>query len=162
MITLVLVRHAKSDWGNAFLDDHERPLNRRGQGDAPRMAERLAATFSAAGVKPDAIVSSTALRAATTADAFGHALGVDVTRDARLYGAPPRVLLEVASETDGSTAVIVAHDPGLSTLVERLTDGEVTEMPTCAVAVFEWNASDWASIDFDEPDRWTFDEPSAR
>nr|WP_243843711.1 histidine phosphatase family protein [Microbacterium endophyticum] len=157
-----MVRHAKSDWGSAILDDHERPLNRRGHGDAPLMAERLAARLSASGVKPDVIFSSTALRAATTADAFGQALNVEVTRDARLYGALPKVLWEVAAESPGNTAIVVAHDPGLSTLVARLTDGEIVAMPTCAVAMFEWEAPDWASIDFDSPDGWTFDEPGAR
>ena len=38
---LLLVRHAKSDWGNADLADFDRPLNKRGKENAPEMAERL-------------------------------------------------------------------------------------------------------------------------
>ena len=49
-LTLALVRHAKSDWGDPSLDDHDRPLNERGFRDAPAMARRLAA--SAAKARP--------------------------------------------------------------------------------------------------------------
>ncbi len=59
MIRLALVRHAKSDWGSPALDDHDRPLNRRGLRDAPAMAARLADS----GFVPEVILSSTALRA---------------------------------------------------------------------------------------------------
>ena len=62
MIRLVLVRHAKSDWANPSIDDHDRPLNARGLRDAPRMARALAGT----GFRPEVILSSTALRARTT------------------------------------------------------------------------------------------------
>ena len=89
MIRLALVRHAKSDWGDPRLDDHDRPLNDRGLRDAPRMARRLAET----GFRPDVILSSTALRARTTAEAFGAELGVAVSLDPELYGAPARTLL---------------------------------------------------------------------
>lgn len=69
MRQLILVRHAKSDWGDASLTDHDRPLNARGRQNAPMMAERLAETEPAA----PRIISSTALRARTTAAEFGVA-----------------------------------------------------------------------------------------
>ncbi|MBN9170688.1 MAG: histidine phosphatase family protein [Microbacterium sp.] len=59
MIRLALVRHAKSDWSDDGIADHDRPLNARGERDAPAMARRLAVT----GFAPDVIVSSTATRA---------------------------------------------------------------------------------------------------
>ena len=99
MIRLALVRHAKSDWGDPSLDDHDRPLNDRGMRDAPRMARRLAET----GFRPDVILSSTALRARTTAEAFGAELRVAVSLDPELYGAPARTLLAVAAATGART-----------------------------------------------------------
>ena len=76
MTTLVLVRHAKSDWGSPSLDDNDRPLNARGMRDAPAQARRLAAALEASDVRLDVLLSSTALRARTTAAFFGAALGL--------------------------------------------------------------------------------------
>jgi phosphohistidine phosphatase len=155
VIRLALVRHAKSDWGDPGLDDHDRPLNERGGGDAPRMARRLAET----GFRPDVILSSTALRARTTAAAFGAELGVAVTLDPELYGAPARVLLDAAAATGAASVMIVAHDPGTSVLAARLSGDQIEHMPTCAVATFAWAEDDWdvaASID---PVEVTFDTP---
>ena len=56
MKELLLIRHAKSNWSNALMDDFDRPLNERGNSDAPRMAKIL----SSKGIHVDAIISSTA------------------------------------------------------------------------------------------------------
>ena len=155
MIRLALVRHAKSDWGDPALDDHDRPLNERGGGDAPRMARRLAET----GFRPDVILSSTALRARTTAAAFGSELGVAVTLDPELYGAPARILLETAAAAGAASVLVVAHDPGMSVLAARLSADRIEHMPTCAVATFAWDEDDWDVIDSVEPVEWSFDTP---
>lgn len=156
MVTLVLVRHAKSDWGDPGLDDHDRPLNSRGLRDAPVMAERLAAT----GLRPDVILSSTALRARTTAEAFGARLAVPVDLEPELYGASPRTLFAHAAATGADTVVVVAHDPGMSALAGRLS-GEIAHMPTCAVASFRWPGSGWDAAADEAPASWTFDAPRA-
>ncbi|WP_243073750.1 histidine phosphatase family protein [Microbacterium sp. SS28] len=153
-IRLALVRHAKSDWGDPSLDDHDRPLNERGRRDAPVMAQRLAD----AGFRADAILSSTALRAATTAAHFGDALGVSVEHQERLYGAPASLLLEAAAERGAASVVVVAHDPGMSVLAGRLS-GEIGHMPTCAVATFTWDVDDWDVATALDPASWTFDTP---
>ena len=59
MKTLLVLRHAKSSWKQAELSDHERPLNKRGRRDAPRVA----AFIHDSGLGPDLILSSTAVRA---------------------------------------------------------------------------------------------------
>ena len=85
MTSLVLVRHAKSDWGDASLDDHDRPLNERGRRDAPSMAQR----WPTPGFAAEVILSSTALRARTTAAALRPRRSAWTSRlDAELYGAP--------------------------------------------------------------------------
>ncbi len=155
MTRLVLVRHAKSDWGDPGLDDHDRPLNDRGRRDAPAMARRLAAT----GFTADAILSSTALRAATTADFFSGELDVPVEQQERLYGASASTLLRAAAERDVPSVVVVAHDPGISALAAELSGGAISHMPTCAVALFEWEADSWDVATAVDPDRWDWQTP---
>lgn len=154
MIELVLVRHAKSDWGDPHLRDHDRPLNARGRGDAPVMAARLASS----GFSPARILSSTALRARTTAAAFGESLGVEVELDENLYGAPARTLWEAAAASGVSSVLLVAHNPGMTVLAEALSDGEIGHMPTCAVARFLWDTDDW-EVAASVPARWELDTP---
>lgn len=160
MIVLALVRHAKSDWGDPSLDDHDRPLNDRGVRDAPRMARRLADAWAADGLRPDLILASTALRARTTAEAFGAELGVAVSLDPELYGAPAGALLAAAAASGARTVVVVAHDPGMSVLAGRLSGDGIGHMPTCAVATFTWrDLDDWDVASALDPDDWTLDTP---
>lgn len=159
MTTLVLVRHAKSDWGDPGLDDHDRPLNDRGLHDAPHQARKLAET----GFRPNAIIASTALRAATTADFFSGEFDVPVELDELLYGAPASQLLRAAAERGTEPGVeriiVVAHDPGMTVLAAQLSDGGIAHMPTCAVAVFEWDETDWDVATALDPASWTFSTP---
>ncbi|WP_243233696.1 histidine phosphatase family protein [Microbacterium sp. CIAB417] len=140
MVTLVLVRHAKSDWGTAGLPDHERPLNERGRRDAPLMAAALART----GFRPDRLLSSTAVRARTTAEAFARALDVPLEIESDLYAASARDIWRSAATTGAQNVLIVAHDPGLSDLATALAGREVT-MTTCAVATFPIAGDHWPS-----------------
>lgn len=155
MIRLALVRHAKSDWGDSGLDDHDRPLNDRGTQDAPRMAARLRAS----GFPAEVILSSTALRARTTAEAFGAELEIPVSLDPELYGAPARKILAIAAATGAEAVVVVAHDPGMSVLAARLSDEGIAHMPTCAVATFTWSTDDWDVATGIDPDDWTIATP---
>ncbi|MFV0373595.1 SixA phosphatase family protein [Microbacterium sp.] len=155
MRTLVLIRHAKSDWGNPGTPDHDRPLNERGLRDGPVMAQRL----RAAGTMLDAIVASTALRARTTAGFFGDALGLTPELRTDLYGASPRTLLAVAASSGADRVALVAHDPGMTALAGRLSGGGIAAMPTCAVATFRWDAEGWDIATAIDPDAWSFDSP---
>ncbi|GAA1969882.1 SixA phosphatase family protein [Microbacterium deminutum] len=155
MIRLALIRHAKSAWGDETLDDHDRPLGDRGMRDAPRMARRLAES----GFRPDVIISSTAVRARTTAEAFAAELKMAVTLDPELYGASANTLIATAAESGAPSVALVAHDPGMSVLAARLSGDRIEHMPTCAVATFAWNEDDWDVVDAVEPTEWTFDTP---
>ena len=157
MTTLILARHAKSDWGSPSLDDHDRPLNDRGMRDAPAMAERLAST----GVEVERILASTELRARTTAAAFGAVLGLEPELRDELYGASARVLLDAASGSGVQSVLVVAHDPGMTVLAERLSNGGIGGMPTCAVATFTWRTDDWDVATATDPDAWSFDSPKS-
>jgi phosphohistidine phosphatase len=154
-IRLALIRHAKSDWGDAGLDDHDRPLNDRGIRDAPRMARALAET----GFRPEVILSSTALRARTTAEAFAAQFGVGVSLDPELYGAPGSALLSAAAASAAQRVIVVAHDPGMTDLAEQLSGGGIAHMPTCAVGTFTWDQDDWEVVHAVDAADWTFDSP---
>ncbi len=154
MIQLVLARHAKSDWADAGLDDHDRPLNDRGRRDAPEVAK----TVLRKGVRPELILSSTARRARETAAAFAEAFDADVTEQAELYLADPGTLLSAARDTGAAEVMVVAHDPGMSALVSRLADRD-ERMVTCAVAIFTWHDGDWDDVDATPPDEFELITP---
>lgn len=155
MITLVLVRHAKSDWGDPGLADHDRPLNPRGTRDAPVMAARFAGTRS----RIDRLLSSTATRARDTADVFGAALGTTVELTPELYASSADTLIRTAATSGADRVMLVAHDPGITALAERLSRGGITHMPTCAVAKFDWRADSWQTADQWAADEWSLDTP---
>ena len=146
MKTLLLVRHAKSNWEQPDVADHDRPLNHRGRRDAPDMGRRLAAR----GVAPDVILSSSAVRARTTAALLAAELGYDPERivgDERLYAASVDRVLEVIGELgdDVSCAMVVGHNPETAALVHRLS-GDDHEMPTGAVAEFSFDVASWTDL----------------
>ena len=125
MKTLYLIRHAKSDWNASYGDDHERPLNKRGV----RAAQLMGRFLRDVDQIPDAVVSSSAVRARTTVELMAAAGGwtcpLRVTR--RFYDTGPEsVLQEVRTESDGYPSLLLAgHQPTWSSLIEELTDFEV-------------------------------------
>ena len=153
--TLVLVRHAKSEWGSPALADHDRPLNDRGMRDAPVMAWRLADS----GFRPEIVLSSTALRARTTAEAFAAQFDVTVNLDPVLYGASAMTVLAVASKPRARSVIVVAHDPGMSELAARLSGDGIDHMPTCAVTTFVWDEDGWDAVTAVPPASWSLDTP---
>jgi phosphohistidine phosphatase len=150
MKQLLLIRHAKSDWDHPGLSDHDRPLNDRGRRDCPRMAEALRSR----GITPDLIVTSTAVRAATTAEAIAGGLGLDtaaIARRSELYLAPPQLILRVIQGLDESaeTVLIFGHNPGMHEAVGRLCGDEaVGDFPTLAVARIELDVDHWGAVEW--------------
>ena len=129
---------ARSISGVPVVDDRGRCVGVFSATDFARLAET--------GFRPEALLSSTALRARTTADAFAAALATTVTLVPDLYGAPPSTLLAVASQSGRRRVMLVAHNPGMTELAEALSGGGIGEMPTCAVARFRWDDDDWAVV----------------
>jgi phosphohistidine phosphatase len=141
--TLVVVRHAKSDWGTG-VEDHDRPLNDRGRRDAPALGAWLRDNVGEIGL----VVCSTATRARQTWRLVTQLLdpAPPVRYEQRVYGAEPRALLSVLDELadDVATAALVGHNPGLSELVETVS-GQAVELKTSAVAVVRWDGT-WADV----------------
>jgi phosphohistidine phosphatase len=141
MKKLLIMRHAKSDWGSG-LADHERPLNKRGTRAAVAMGKALAAMEEV----PDLVISSTATRAATTTRLAAEAgdWSSRLTYSDALYGTSVRGALEVLMQADPGAAsvMLVGHEPTRSSLVEHLTGGAVM-IKTATVAAVELYLRDW-------------------
>jgi phosphohistidine phosphatase len=146
--TLVMIRHAKSSWANPLQSDFERPLNDRGEHDAPMMGERL----KKKGIIPDLIIASTAKRAKQTAKKIAKEVDYDVDKiqwQEKLYHCIPSVFEEVIYEIDSSvkTVFIVAHNPGISSFANQLSDKFHTDhMPTCGIVGAKFEADEWSEF----------------
>jgi phosphohistidine phosphatase len=145
MKTLLLMRHAKSSWGDPQMADHDRPLSKRGKRDAPRIGRLIREE----GLLPDIILSSTALRARMTTEAIidqsayqGKIIYLD-----ELYLAEPvsylNALRGLPEEYD--RALVIGHNPAMETLVELLS-GKPRAMPTSALAYFALPIQLWQDI----------------
>jgi phosphohistidine phosphatase len=146
MKTLMLLRHAKSDWDDPSLRDFDRPLANRGRRDAPRIGKALAER----GPLPDVIISSPAVRATQTIEAVIEAAGLDVNPqfDDSVYGAVDAELMQlIRGLADSSNcALLVGHNPTLEQLLSRLT-GRYPRMPTAALACIEIEIDSWADVE---------------
>jgi len=144
---LTLIRHAKSSWGDADLSDFDRPLNGRGMKNAPEMGRRLAdINYSV-----DAIISSPAVRAISTAQIIAKEIGFDVeqvSQNAEIYEANLGVLIDQVSQLNdhNSSVMLVGHNPGFTGLCNYLSNARIDNMPTCSIAQIQFNASSWGSI----------------
>ncbi len=133
--TLILLRHAKSDW-SGHESDHDRPLAKRGRRQAPEAGRWLAVNVDSI----DLAVVSTAQRARTTWDLASDELEQPprTRHDDDAYAASLSELLDIVRHLDEAlgTVVLVGHNPGIEALAETLT-GETVPMPTSALAVIE-------------------------
>lgn len=144
MKTLLLMRHAKSDWDAEYDSDHERPLNDRGV----RSARVMGRVLSAEGLVPDLVVTSTAVRARSTASLASEAgdWASEIVLDPTLYGSGADAAVQAAAAApDVSRLMLVGHEPTWSTLVSVLS-GEKVDMKTGTVAVLEFQIEDWSLL----------------
>lgn len=154
---LILMRHAKSDWGDESLSDHDRPLNRRGQRDAPNMARWLADSD----LVPDTILISSSVRTRETVALMMDTWTMEPSGTTEspgtaepqmsftdeLYHASPEEIIGVIQCDGGESRclLVVAHNPGMTSLVSHFAD-RFTEMPTAAIAVFQADCEAWNDL----------------
>jgi len=145
MKTLLILRHAKSSWDDHGLRDHDRPLSPRGARDAPRMGSHIMDED----LVPETIISSTAVRALSTAELAAGRMSPSprIETTPELYLASPHDYLEVLDELGGDAerVMVVGHNPGITALVTRLT-GVLEEMPTAALAAVDLDIDTWGEI----------------
>ena len=142
MKTLYLLRHAKSSWKDASLQDFDRPLNRRGKEAAPLVGRFIRRRK----LRVDLILSSPAARARQTAALVKEAAGLqaDLLFDERIYEAGAAALLEVVTQAAeaADALMLVGHNPGTEELLTFLT-GEERRMPTAALACVALDVEKW-------------------
>ncbi len=133
MKKLYLVRHAKSSWDDPSLSDFERPLNRRGEKDAPLIAEALAKRH----ILPDLILCSPAKRAKETAQILAQGIGYTkrIEYVSSLYESSDYNLMMIIRTLDPAydRVMIVAHNPALTTVINRISSFSLHNLPTCGV-----------------------------
>ena len=147
MKTLLIMRHAKSDYPPDVRDDSDRPLNERGRKDLPRIAQLL----EDYGPRPDALLASPALRARQTAEGLATPLNLPADAlqfDDALYLAPPSALVQVAANFPQSaqTGLLIAHNPGLEEWIGQLSGAHIL-LPTAGLAAIELSTCSWTEID---------------
>jgi phosphohistidine phosphatase len=155
--TLYLVRHAKSDWTTGEAD-FDRPLNKRGYRDAPRMGQRLKDREAIPGI----IVCSPARRAKETMELLNLGAG-QLTFDDNIYEGGISDLLEIVRSLDDTyeSAMLIGHNPGMSWFASQLTGERIDNMPTCAIVTVRIRSKHWKKalsadaelLDLDYPKR---------
>lgn len=165
---LMVMRHAKSSWAAAGLADFDRPLNERGQTDAPRQARWLARQRWI----PDLILCSTANRTRETVKLLTQQWTEPVEtifRDDLYHGSASRYWTAgVEALLDNKRVLVVGHNPGMLNLVAKF-QRSMDHFPTAAIAIFQEldpeaeespsaNYLDWRLLEFMAPKLLPLDE----
>ena len=157
---LTLLRHAKSSWNNPGLDDRDRPLNKRGERDAPMMGQRLLKKET----RPSLILTSPAKRARQTARLIAGEIGYPLEflqTEHELYLADPGTMLAIIAQQDNAfnDIVLCAHNPGITDLANRLSGASIDNVPTCGMVFLEAEISSWDEINTSRCTLAEFDYP---
>lgn len=145
---LILTRHAKSDWDDPTVPDHDRPLNDRGR----RAARALGDWLASRGHEPEEVLCSDSRRTVETWDLIAGA--VFETRpalraDRRLYLAAPETLLGALRTATAPTVMMIGHNPGIAAFAQMLParaplDPDFRRYPTGATLVVDFQIDDWS------------------
>lgn len=149
MKRVYIVRHAKSSWGDLSLADIDRPLNKRGKTDSPRMGE----ICKSKGYIPDLLISSNANRAQSTAKIFCSVFEFDaqkLTLENELYHAPEDKYLDACYGLDDNleSVMLFGHNPGITYLANSVSEEYIDNVPTCGVLVIDAKIDHWTDIEF--------------
>lgn len=145
------MRHAKSSWNTPGLKDFDRPLNYRGEKDAPRMGRYLKELQ----LVPDQIFSSPAARAKSTILKVTEALDLPngtITWNEDLYFNGAEAYLNVIRQADDQSEIVmtVGHNPMTEDVISNLLGNKLNKaIKTAAIACFEFEADSWKNIQFD-------------
>jgi phosphohistidine phosphatase len=158
MKKVILLRHAKSSWDDPGVEDHDRPLSKRGRASAPLIARWLSQRRHV----PDMVLCSSSARTRETVDRMRKAIPKlpEPVVERELYHASPCTmrdrLARLPRECD--TIMLVGHNPGLGSLVRKMSNGRENRrcrrayehFPTGAAAVLELDVEDWSKVDFNQ------------
>ncbi|MBX3045319.1 MAG: histidine phosphatase family protein [Candidatus Kapabacteria bacterium] len=147
MKTIIFVRHAKSSWDNQEWTDFDRPLNKRGFHDAPKMADIFSNKI---GLKP-VIYSSTAKRAITTAEYFADALQIDkndINMEEAIYHQGMKFINKTIKHLDNNiiAAMFFGHNPDITSLATFFTGNYFENVPTCGIICIDFEVNSWEEV----------------
>ena len=144
--TVFLFRHGKSNWQADYSTDHERPVAPRGRKTARLMGRFLRHS----GQIPDLVITSSAVRARSTAELAAEAgeWSVALQIEPRLYGAQASTVLELirAQPESLQSVMLVGHEPTCSACVGFLSGGSNVRFPTAAMARIDFPVDSWEQI----------------
>jgi phosphohistidine phosphatase len=160
MKTLTVVRHAKSSWRDTSLSDRKRPLNKRGERDAPKMGKRIAEH----GIRPSLIISSPATRAWLTAKIIAAQISYPLEflqREDSLYLASLDEILDVivAQDNGFNSLMVVGHNPGMTDFANFLSPGLTHNLPTAGVVSVQIDQDDWNLYERPKTELLVYDYP---
>ena len=160
MKMLYVIRHAKSSWKNPLMDDFDRPLNKRGEHDAPQMGERL----KKKNIKADLLLSSSAKRAFITCQKIADALNYPqekIKTEKKLYHASEETILQIIKSCDNKHNIIMCfgHNPGLTDFVNHLTGTVIENVPTCGIVACSLPIDSWKDLEWEQAKIEFFDYP---
>ncbi len=148
MKNLLIMRHAKSGWSDLTTSDFDRPLNKRGINDAPMMGKKLLEM----GKKIDLIISSSANRAASTAQLISQSINyeneIQFERSFYLSDTDDTIFTLQQISDKYNTVLLIGHNPTLESLVYSLiSDKNSIIMPTASVASIIFQIDQWQYIE---------------
>ena len=168
MLRLLLLRHAKSSWTDPGVEDRDRPLNERGREAAPAMGRFMRQQ----GYFPALVLCSPARRAHDTWNLVSKEIEAspEVVLEEAIYdfGDGGRVLDAIRRHGSGATSLlVVGHNPSLEALTLKLIgkgDAKLRsriaqKYPTCALAVLEFERSNWRDVKYGEARLVSFTRP---
>ena len=147
MKTLFLIRHAKSSWVDSTLNDEERPLNGRGNRDAPTIARRMNVNWP----PPDKIICSHAQRAKETASIMSEFWWkeqlLEMNKD--LYHGSASSILELVCGTTNqvNSLALVFHNPTITYLSNVLAQLSIPNVPTCGIVILKAKVDTWDQLE---------------
>ncbi|MGI8950100.1 MAG: SixA phosphatase family protein [Chitinophagaceae bacterium] len=163
MKTLLLIRHAKSSWDNPLQKDFDRPLNKRGKHNAPKMAKRLYKKK----IKIDLFITSPAARALATCKYFADEYDIKekkIIKVPEFYEDNANQFYPVLTELndDYNCVAIVAHSPAIINFANELTETKIDKMPTCAVFAVKIDIEQWKDFATAKKEFWFFIYPKLK
>lgn len=145
MKTLLIMRHGKSSWKHKELEDHERPLSKRGLRDSAKMGELLQKRE----LVPQMILVSTAVRTTQTAKLLVETSGFKgeiIALNSLYLAEAENYLHDLLSLPDQIERVmIIGHNPGLEALLQILS-GRIEALPTGVVAYLSLPINHWSEV----------------
>ncbi len=149
MKTLYIARHAKSSWEDMQVSDHDRKLLPIGK----KRTQRVAGWLKIQKVRPDKIISSTAVRTFETARLMAKELGFPeekIKKETSFYGANPEAVMKILYTLPDTVekVMVVGHNPGFTNLVNLFLERghQIDNLPTSGVAAVLFDTHQWIKI----------------